>query len=79
MRFGVPLARVRPDLWDEVVDAAEALGFESLWSSDHLVFPTQMAGSPHDPAVRVREVTAPPVVDHSAVAAPSPATTSCWP
>lgn len=48
MKFGVPLARVRPDLWNDVVDAAEALGYESLWHSDHLVFPTQMAGSPHD-------------------------------
>jgi len=48
VRFGVPLARVRPELWNDVVDAAEELGYESLWLSDHLVFPTAMAGSPHE-------------------------------
>lgn len=48
MRFGVALARTRPELWPEVATAADELGFESVWVSDHLVFPIAMAGSPHD-------------------------------
>ena len=48
MRFGVALARTRPEMFAEVASAADELGFESLWLSDHLVFPVRMAGSPHD-------------------------------
>lgn len=48
MRFGVALARTRPELFAEATVAAEELGFESVWLSDHLVFPISMAGSPHD-------------------------------
>jgi probable F420-dependent oxidoreductase len=48
VRFGVALARTRPELWPEVATAADELGFESVWVSDHLVFPIAMAGSPHD-------------------------------
>ncbi len=48
MRFGVALARTRPEMFAEVATAADELGYESLWLSDHLVFPVDMAGSPHD-------------------------------
>lgn len=48
MRFGVALARTRPELFAEAAEAADELGFESVWLSDHLVFPVAMSGSPHD-------------------------------
>jgi probable F420-dependent oxidoreductase len=49
MKIGIALAKARWMLWPEITREAEALGFESAWVSEHLVFPTQMAGSPmHD-------------------------------
>lgn len=48
MRFGIALARARPDRWADLAVAADELGVESLWLSDHLVFPVVMAGSPRD-------------------------------
>ena len=59
MRFGVALARTRPERFADVATAADELGFESLWLSDHLVFPAHMAGSPHD--VEAGEDAHPPV------------------
>ena len=59
MKFGVALARTRPELFAEAAVAADELGFESVWLSDHLVFPMAMAGSPHDPAAG--EAAHPPV------------------
>lgn len=44
MKFGVALARVNPALFLEVTLEAETLGFESVWMSEHLVFPVQMRG-----------------------------------
>ena len=48
MKFGVALARTRPELFVDAAVAADELGFESVWLSDHLVLPVAMAGSPHD-------------------------------
>jgi probable F420-dependent oxidoreductase len=49
MKFGIALAKARWDRWPEIAQAAESLGYESLWVSEHMVFPTSMAGSPmHD-------------------------------
>jgi len=41
-RFGVSLLRVRPARWREVAVAAEDLGYESIWMSDHLVLPAAL-------------------------------------
>lgn len=49
MKFGIALAKVRWDRWPEIAAVAERTGYESLWVSEHMVFPTAMAGSPmHD-------------------------------
>jgi probable F420-dependent oxidoreductase len=47
VKFGVPLARLHPSFHLEITLEAERLGFESIWMADHLVFPVDMAGSPH--------------------------------
>jgi len=47
VRLGVALGRVHPALHLEVTREAERLGFESVWLPEHLVFPIEMAGSPH--------------------------------
>jgi probable F420-dependent oxidoreductase len=47
VKFGVALGRVNPVLFGDVTDAAEALGYESVWLPEHLVFPITMAGSPY--------------------------------
>lgn len=46
MKFGVPFGRLNPRAWVDVTIEAEALGFESVWLPEHLVFPVDMAGSP---------------------------------
>jgi probable F420-dependent oxidoreductase len=47
MNFGIHLGTVNPRLWGEVAEAADRLGFESLWVPEHLVIPLDAAGSPH--------------------------------
>jgi len=42
MKFGVSLLRANPSRWLELSAAAEHLGFESVWMSDHLVLPTAL-------------------------------------
>lgn len=42
MKVGVPLFGVRPEHMTSVAQRAEALGFESVWVPEHLVFPTQI-------------------------------------
>jgi probable F420-dependent oxidoreductase len=37
---------MHPRLWVEAAEAADRLGFESLWLPEHLVLPIAMAGSP---------------------------------
>lgn len=46
MKFGVPFGRMNPTMFVEATEAAESLGFESVWLPEHLVLPVQMAGSP---------------------------------
>lgn len=43
MKIGVPLFFVRPERMAAVARRAEALGFESVWVPEHLVFPTAFA------------------------------------
>jgi len=47
VKIGIPLARLHPTFHLEAAVEAERLGFESVWMSEHLVFPVDMAGSPH--------------------------------
>jgi probable F420-dependent oxidoreductase len=42
MKIGVPLFALRPEQLASVAQRAEALGFESVWMPEHLVFPTQI-------------------------------------
>jgi len=46
VRFGVALGRMHPGMFDEAADAADTLGFESIWLPEHLVLPVEMASSP---------------------------------
>jgi probable F420-dependent oxidoreductase len=46
MNFAVTFGRMRPDQWVEAAEAAQSLGFESVWLPEHLVLPLAMAGSP---------------------------------
>jgi probable F420-dependent oxidoreductase len=43
MKLGVPLFRLRPEDIARVAQRAEALGFESVWVPEHVVFPTRIA------------------------------------
>jgi len=47
VKFGITLARLHPAWHLEATLEAERLGFESVWMSEHLVFPVEMTGSPH--------------------------------
>lgn len=47
MNFGIALGRLNPAFFVDCVDAAEALGYESVWLPEHLMFTTQMSRSPH--------------------------------
>jgi len=47
VKFGISLARLHPAFHLPATLEAERLGFESVWMSEHLVFPVEMAGSPH--------------------------------
>jgi probable F420-dependent oxidoreductase len=44
--LGVALGACHPKYFDAVVDAAEALGYESVWLPEHLVLPVRMSASP---------------------------------
>ena len=46
MKFGVALGALNPHFHLDAVDAAERLGFESVWLPEHLVFPVEMTRSP---------------------------------
>jgi probable F420-dependent oxidoreductase len=48
LRVGITLALLNPRAWREVAVEADRLGFESVWIPEHLVFPVEMAGSPHE-------------------------------
>ena len=47
MKFGVALGAAHPGVHLELVLEAERLGFESVWLPEHLIFPTDMSGSPY--------------------------------
>jgi probable F420-dependent oxidoreductase len=46
MKFGVALGALNPHFHLAAAEAAEALGYESVWLPEHLVFPLQMSRSP---------------------------------
>ncbi|MGH2686100.1 MAG: LLM class F420-dependent oxidoreductase [Actinomycetota bacterium] len=46
MKIGIPLGMLNPRAWVEVAEAADRLGFESVWLPEHLVIPTRVEGSP---------------------------------
>jgi probable F420-dependent oxidoreductase len=46
VRFGVALGALNVHFHLDAVAAAEALGFESVWLPEHLVFPMEMSRSP---------------------------------
>lgn len=48
MKLGVALGRLNPAFFVEVTREAEALGYESVWLPEHLVFPASMSHSPFD-------------------------------
>jgi probable F420-dependent oxidoreductase len=45
VKFGLPLFGVSPRAYGEISRAAEANGFESVWMSEHLVFPERIPPS----------------------------------
>jgi probable F420-dependent oxidoreductase len=47
VKFGVSSGRLNPAFFLEAALEAERLGYESFWMPEHLVFPKDMAGSPH--------------------------------
>lgn len=47
LRFGVALGRCNPAFFADVVEAADALGYESVWLPEHLIFSTAMSRSPY--------------------------------
>lgn len=47
MKFGVSFLRLRQASFTDVTQAAEELGYESVWVSDHLVLPAGMDTSPY--------------------------------
>jgi len=46
LKFGVALGALNPHFFLDVTLEAEKLGYESVWLPEHLVFPTEMGGSP---------------------------------
>jgi len=53
MKFGVDLQRCNPRLWVELAQNADALGFESVWVAEHLIFPQEIETGPADDHVKV--------------------------
>jgi probable F420-dependent oxidoreductase len=47
MKIGVQLAGMNPKFWTAGAQAADEVGFESVWLPEHLVFPVKISGSPH--------------------------------
>ena len=48
MKFAVTFGRMHHRIWVEAAQAADRLGFESVWLPEHLVLPLAMAGSPFE-------------------------------
>jgi probable F420-dependent oxidoreductase len=47
VKFGIGLALVHRSQWLDMTRLCEALGYESVWFPDHLVFTRAMSGSPY--------------------------------
>lgn len=47
MKFGIALGMLHPRAFEDVAVEADRLGYSSLWFPEHLVFPTDMSGSPY--------------------------------
>jgi probable F420-dependent oxidoreductase len=47
VRFGIALGALNSHFHVDATDAAERLGYESVWLPEHLVLPVQMSRSPH--------------------------------
>jgi len=47
MKIGIALGKAHPSRHLEITLEAERLGFESVWMPEHLIFPKDLAGSPH--------------------------------
>jgi len=67
MKFAVTFGRMRPDLWVEASEAAERLGFDSVWLPEHLVLPLAMAGSPYAGAEHPPVPSTTPLFDAASV------------
>jgi probable F420-dependent oxidoreductase len=59
IKIGTSVGMLHPRFFQPVAQAADQLGFESLWMPEHLVFPQEMAGSPF--AVAQGSASHPPV------------------
>jgi probable F420-dependent oxidoreductase len=66
MRFGVSLGRLNPAFFAPVTEAADALGFDSVWLPEHLVLPVTMAGSPFAGATHPPVPPTTPIFDAAA-------------
>lgn len=44
MKLGITFGQLNPGLWQEVAVEADALGYESVWLPEHLVFPLEISG-----------------------------------
>lgn len=67
MKLGVALAQARWRDWGHLSTVAEAAGYESVWVSEHLVFPAQMSGSPIEGAEHPPVPPTTPVFDVAGV------------
>lgn len=67
MKFGVSFLRLRQSAFVAVTQAAEQLGYESVWLSDHLVLPAAMESSPYSGAEHPPIPAELPVFDAPAV------------
>ena len=47
MKFGISFLNLHPKGFAPLTEAAEELGFESVWLSDHLVFPVDLGRTPY--------------------------------
>lgn len=47
MRIGIALGMLHPGVFEAVTMEADRRGFANVWLPEHLVFPTDMSGSPH--------------------------------
>lgn len=46
MRYGVALGRMHPSMFVTAAEAADELGYDSVWLPEHLVLPVEMSSSP---------------------------------